>query len=286
MAAYTSREGSAQNPFVKLYRDKVQPLVGDVGMLKGTVMYEGGAKDSHVFPTVNQVVLRELTGLPGSRGEVTPAVYGNPEAKLKEWGVAIATRISWDAKLSFSTHSPLVQMLAQAIGRRSDQVIIDQVISTYGGTNRGGISRVANTALDSGDEKFYSAATHARQALMNKGVPLDECCLVIRSDTHTEFMKSDHVTSDDFTSAQPSEDARYGRIQGFRVYPIAKDRSEGSLPDNRIIAYHRDAIGLAESLGDIDVMRDPGAFGFIIEAMLNSGAAVVDPSRIVVVETA
>ena len=284
MAAYESGSGSIALTNASLFRSTVMETYQESGKLKDTLLYVDNVQgESYNFPWIDDLELVDLSGVPGTDVESGDAIFANRKATLTAKGLVAWTRVDFNAKLAFSPNDVVVRSLVKAIGRKSDQTVIDKVFEVYGTTNNGGISKIA---LGSGDERLYKAASLAREKLLDNGVDEEDCCFVIPSNQHSNFMQSAHIVSGDYVSDRPAQTGKITETQGFMVKRIAKNRGEGGLPANRIMAYHRDAIGLAENLGTVRVDWHGPKIAWCIQAVLNTGAVVIDPKGIVVVETA
>lgn len=287
MTAFTSGDASIALTNAQLFRSVVHEQYQDTGVLKDAVDYVGNVQgEKYNYPYSEAMELVDLTGTPGTDVEQVDAVFANRTATLEAKGLVAYTRVDFNAKLAFTPNDPIVRHVNKALGRTSDQTVINKVFEVYGTSNNGGISKITNSQIGSGSERLYKAATLAREKLLDNGVDESDCCFVMRSDLHSAFMDSQKITSRDYVDGRPAQTGMVTLVQGFRVKRIASKRGEGGLPANRILAFHRDAIGLAENLGTVRVDWAPPKLAWAIQCVLNTGAAVIDPTGIVVVETA
>ena len=115
---------SLSNAFVTLFDAEVKQAYQGKAQLVGAVRQRRGVEGSTVkFPKVGRGVATPRIG----QTDVTPLNVGfsNVTLTLEDWIAAEYSDIFSQAKVNFDERQELVQVVASAMGRRQDQLILD-----------------------------------------------------------------------------------------------------------------------------------------------------------------
>jgi hypothetical protein len=202
---------------------------------------------------------------------------------LQDWNAAEYADIFNQAKVNFDERQELVQVVANAIGRRQDQIILDSLAASStanvvtedeGGTNTG----------------LNVAKLRAAKKLLDKNnVPMDNRHIIIHANSLASILGETAVTSADFNTVRALVSGELNTFLGFTFHTIG-DRAEGGLPiadsERKLWAFHRDAIGYAEGIAPrTEINYIPEKTSFLVNAVFSAGAIAIDAEGIVEVQT-
>lgn len=192
-----------------------------------------------------------LANQKATQADVTPMdiTHGRQTANLENWNAPEYTDIFDQAEVNFDEKSELAMVIAKAIGRREDQLIIDAMTAvTFAATNDSDpdtgrvfdISATRNFDLSS----IRSAKGHFDDIEADS----DDRHLVLRAQALQKLLEDDTVTSTDFNTVKALVNGELDTFMGFKFHVIGT-RVEGGLPgvaaDRIAYAYHKPAVGLA-----------------------------------------
>ena len=136
---------SLSNAFVTLFDAEVKQAYQGVAQLVPAVRQRRGVEGSTVkFPKVGKGIATARV----PQSDVTPMNVGfsNVTCTLSDWNAAEYSDIFSQQKVNFDERNELVKVVANAIGRRQDQLILDALAASStslvvdedeGGTNTG-----------------------------------------------------------------------------------------------------------------------------------------------------
>jgi hypothetical protein len=268
--------------FVTLFDAEVKQAYQAKAQLVGAVRQRRGVEGSTVkFPKVGKGVA--TVRVPQS--DVTPlnVSFSNVTATLQDWNAAEYSDIFNQQKVNFDERQELVQVVANAIGRRQDQIILDSLAASStanvvtedeGGTNTG----------------LNVAKLRAAKKLLDKNnVPMDNRHIIIHANSLASILGETAVTSADFNTVRALVSGELNTFLGFTFHTIG-DRAEGGLPiadsERKLWAFHRDAIGYAEGIAPrTEINYIPEKTSFLVNAVFSAGAIAIDAEGIVEVQT-
>lgn len=189
------------------------------------------------------------------RGVATPRIpqsdvipmnlgYTEKSATLTDWNAAEYTDLFNQAEVNFDEQRELAFVIASAMSRREDQLIIDAldaanqsnqtVATSIGGTNTG-----INLAKLRKSKRLLDAA----------GVPSSDRHFVMSAiGLNDQLLGTTEATSSDYNTVKALVQGEVDTFLGFKMHMI-EDRDEGGLAlasnSRTNFAYHKDAIGLA-----------------------------------------
>jgi len=212
-------------------------------------------------------------------------VHGNATATLEDWNAAEYTGIFNQQKVNYKEQDKLATIIANAIGRREDQLILDALDAAATtltvDTNVGGAGTGLNTA------KIRRAAM-----LMNKkGVPRGkgERTIVVSASGMEELLGDTQVTSTDYNVVKTLYDGEISHWVGFE-FKVMEDRDEGGLPKSGNLrssfAYHKSAIGLAVGINmRTEVNYIAHKTSWLANGIFSAGSVAIDADGIVELTT-
>lgn len=209
-------------------------------------------------------------------------VHGNATAVLEDWNAAEYTDIFNQQKVPYSETQALANVIAKAIGRREDQMVIDALDA----------AATANVVPDSvGDTTGMNVAKLLRaKALMDDGdVDDEDRYMAISARGLEQLLGNTEVTSADFNAVKSLVHGEVDYFLGFKFKKFGR-REEGGLPISGTtrtnFAYQKQAVGLAIGK-DFSVAVDWIAHktSWLSNGMFIGGAVAIDADGIVEIET-
>ncbi len=187
------------------------------------------------------------------------------------------------AKVNFDERSELVKVVANAIGRRQDQLIINALAASS-------TSNVV-TEDEGGTDTGLNVAKlrAAKKALDKNNVPMDNRHIIIHANSLSNLLSETAVTSADFNTVRALVSGELNTFLGFTFHTIG-DRDEGGLAiassERKLWAFHRDAIGYAEGIAPrTEINYIPEKTSWLVNAVFSAGAIAIDAEGIVEVQT-
>ena len=270
------------NAFVQLFDAEVKQAYQAKAQLVGAVRQRRGVEGSSVkFPKVGKGVA--TARIPQT--DVTPMNVGFSQVTctLADWNAAEYSDIFSQQKVNFDERQELVQVVANAIGRRQDQIILDAL--------SGSSTSLVVTEDEGGDNTGLNVAKlrAAKKLLDKNNVPFDNRHMIIHANSLASLLGETSVTSSDFNTVRALVSGEVNTFLGFTFHTIG-DRSEGGLPvassERKLWAFHRDAIGYAEGIAPrTEVNYVPEKTSFLVNALFSAGAIAIDAEGIVEVQT-
>ena len=258
--------------------------------------YQGAAK---LRPTV-----RVKTGIRGSshrftvigKGIATPRIpqtdvvpmnvgYTNATANIADWNAPEYTDIFDQQKVNFDEQRQLATVIAFAIGRREDQLLLDALAASgttkIVDTNEGGAATNLNTA------KYRKA----KQLLDQSGVMQGERVMCVHANNIFGLLGDTTATSADFATIKALVNGEVETWLGFKTIMI-EDRDEGGLGIAATVrtgfAYHGGLMGSMGLAVGIDFRTEINYIAektsWLINGLFSAGAVAIDPVGIAEVD--
>lgn len=254
------------------------------GMLRATVeIADNIVGSTHRFNKMGK-------GLATKRIDQTDVIpmnisHGNATATLEDWNAAEYTGIFNQQKVPYKEQDKLASIIANAIGRREDQLIIDAldasattltVASSIGGAGTG-----LNTAK----------CRRARRLLNEQGVPKGkgDRSFVISSEGMEQLLGDSDANTVDKNVIKALYDGDISHWVGFDFIEL-EERDEGGLPkaanDRTNFAYHKMSAGLAVGINmRTEVNYIPVKTSYLANGIFSAGSVAIDALGIVDVTT-
>ena len=267
------------NAFVTLFDAEVKQAYQAKAQLVGAVRQRKGVEGSTAkFPKVGKGVAT----LRIPQTDVTPlnVDFSQVTATMQDWNAAEYSDIFMQQKVNFDERQELVQVVANAIGRRQDQLIIDAL--TASSTSNTVSNDIGGTDTNLNLDKLLAA-----KKLLDKGnVPPQDRHMVIHANSLASILAEQKLTSSDYASVKALVSGEINTFLGF-TFHVLGDRTEGGLAvdgslDRTVWAFHKDAVGYAEGMGPkTEINYVPEKTSFLVNSMFSAGAVAIDAEGIV-----
>lgn len=213
--------------------------------------------------------------------DVTPlnVSYSQVTATMEDYIAAEYSDIFNQAKVNFQDRAELVQVVAGAIGRRMDQVVIDALVASSG-TNT-----VSNDIGGTDTNLNVAKLRAAKKAMDAKNVPAEGRVIIAHANNMDALLAETAVTSSDFNTVKALVTGEVNTFLGFRFVSLG-DRDEGGLAidgsnDRIVYAFHRDAMGLGIGMNQTSrVDYIPEKTSYLVASMFSAGSVAIDAEGI------
>jgi len=264
--------------FVTLFDAEVKQAYQGTAVLRPAIRVRSGVEgSSYKFPKIGKGVAQ--VRIPQT--DVTPlnVSYGQVTATLSDYIAAEYSDIFSQAKVNFDERSELVKVVASAVGRRQDQLILDALIASS--TSNTVASSVGGANTNMNLDKLLAA----KKALDAKNVPMDNRHIIIHANNLAGVLGETKVTSSDFNTVKALVNGELNTFLGF-TFHVLGDRDEGGLPlssgDRKVYAFHRDALGMAEGIAPkTEINYIPEKTSWLVTSLFSAGAVAIDAEGIV-----
>ena len=181
------------------------------------------------------------------------------------------------AEVNFDEKQELARTIAQSLGRRCDQLVIDAMDAetTY-----------AATVVEGGTNLTTAKVIDAQVALRRQGVPNSELFAVVNAGGLDGLLNQEEVTSSDYANVKALVNGDVDTFGGFK-FIVVEDRDEGGLPlpsTRTCFAFHRDAVGVGIGMNQkSEINYVPEKTSFLVSSMFSAGAVAIDAEGIVAI---
>jgi hypothetical protein len=270
---------SLSNAFVTLFDAEVKQAYQGKAMLVPAVRQRRGVEGSTVkFPKVG----RGVATVRVPQTDVTPLNVGfsTVTLTLADYNAAEYSDIFSQAKVNFDERQELVQVVAGAMGRRQDQMILDALSGSS-------TSLTVANSIGGATTNMNIAKLREAKRLLDKGnVPPDGRNIIIHANGLANLLSETSVTSSDFNSVKALVQGEINTYLGF-TFHVLGDRSEGGLPidgslDRTCYAFHKDAVGYGEGIAmrtEINYIAEKTSW--LVNEVFSAGAIAIDDEGIV-----
>jgi len=266
---------SISNAFVTLFDTEVKQAYQADAVLRNTVRLRTGVTAStHKFPKIGSGVAQVRV----PQTDVTPlnVTYSQATVTLTDYIAAEYSDIFNQAKVNFDERQELVQVVAKAIGRRSDQMIIDALAASSTSLT------VATSIGGAGTNLNMAKLREAARLLNTANVPAEDRYMLIHASQLASLLSETSVTSSDFNTVKALVQGEINTFMGF-TFNVIGDRTEGGLTGGgsgstrKVYAYHKMAIGMAESMAiRSEINYIPEKTSWLVSSMFSAGAVAID----------
>ena len=266
---------SISNAFVTLFDTEVKQAYQADAVLRNTVRLRTGVTAStHKFPKIGSGVAQVRV----PQTDVTPlnVTYSQATVTLTDYIAAEYSDIFNQAKVNFDERQELVQVVAKAIGRRSDQMIIDALAASSTSLT------VATSIGGAGTNLNMAKLREASRLLNTANVPAEDRYMLIHASQLASLLSETSVTSSDFNTVKALVQGEINTFMGF-TFNVIGDRTEGGLTGGgsgstrKVYAYHKMAVGMAESMAiRSEINYVPEKTSWLVASMFSAGAIAID----------
>ena len=270
---------SLSNAFITLFDAEVKQAYQGKAMLVPAVRQRRGVEGSTVkFPKVGKGVATIRV----PQTDVTPlnVAFSTVTCTLSDYNAAEYSDIFSQAKVNFDERQELVQVVAGAMGRRQDQMILDALTASS-------TSLTVSNDIGGTDSNLNVAKLREAKRLLDKNnVPPEGRHIIIHGNGLASLLSETSVTSSDFNSVKALVQGDINSFLGFTFHTMG-DRSEGGLVidgslDRSCFAFHQMAVGYGEGIGmrtEINYIAEKTSW--LVNEVFSAGAIAIDDEGIV-----
>ena len=250
----------------------------NAGLLKGAVTVRNNVVgDTYKFRNMG----KGLANQKSTSDLVTPMdiTHGFATATLQNWNAPEYTDMFDAQTVNFDEKQELASTIAQSLGRRCDQLVIDAMDAE---------TVYAGTVVEGGTNLTTAKVIEAQVALRAQGVPNSNLYAAINAQGLGGLLNQEEITSSDYNNVKALVNGDVDTFGGFK-FVVIEDRAEGGLTEAANIVdsyfFSQDAVGLAIGIDiktDVDWIADRTSW--LCNGMLKAGAVSRDGLGIVKVQ--
>lgn len=219
------------------------------------------------FRKVNQVISVPTAYL--AAVTIQDPGYNKVLCTLQKYTTPTAVDEVQELTVNFDAKMENAMLVAQAMGRRSDQITIDAIAADVGDT-------IPNGGTNFNYEKF----TTVLEFFDNHAVPLAERFVAMSASNFKSLMQDDQFVSTFYTKNDVIDRARIREYLGFNVVVIPQ-MTEGGLPINgniqTALAWHKMSTGMGIGMNfRTEINYIPQNTSYLVNGVFSAGAVVID----------
>jgi Tfp pilus assembly protein PilV len=203
--------------------------------------------------------------------------YTKSSATLNKYTAPIAIDSVQELTVNFDSKMESAMLVADAMGRRSDQICIDALDADPGAT-------IAN----GGTNFTYAKYTQVVEQFEDNAVPPAERYVAMSASNFRALLAAQEFTNLDYTSNRVLDKGWAVQYLGFNLI-IVPSMSEGGLPlagsIRTALAWHKMAIGMAVSHDfRTEINYLPEKTSWLCNGVFSAGAVVIDNRGVVAID--
>lgn len=203
--------------------------------------------------------------------------YNYATATLQKYTAPTGVDEVQELTVNFDAKMENAMLVAQAMGRRSDQITINALNANPG-----------DTIADGGTNFTYNKFLEVKAFFDNNAVPLEERFLAISAYQAQSLAKADQFVSTFFTTNDYIDRAKATQYLGFNLIVIPQ-MVEGGLPKTGNIrtcfAWHKMSSGMGIGKNfRTEVNYIPQNTSWLINGVFSAGATVIDNTGVLAIE--
>ncbi len=245
-------------------------------LLRDTIRMKNNVIGATVeFRKVNQVIAVPTAYL--AAVTIQDPDYTKYIATLVKYTAPTAVDEVQELTVNFDAKMENALLVAQAMGRRSDQIVIDALAADPG-----------DTIVNGGTNFNYFKFTKAIEFFDNNAVPLSERFVAMSASNFRSLLGDDQFVSTFYTKNDVIDRARVREYLGFNVI-IIPQMTEGGLPQTgdiqTALAWHKmsTGMGIGENFRtEINYIAQNTAW--LINGVFSAGATVIDNRGVLAIE--
>jgi len=195
--------------------------------------------------------------------------YNKAVATLLKYTAPTAVDSVQELTVNFDAKMENAMLVADALGRRSDQITIDALAADVG-----------STIVDGGTNFTYTKYTRMMEFFENNAVPLGERFVAMSASNFRSLLAADQFVSTFYTQNRVLDRAFVKEYLGFNLI-IIPEMTEGGLPKTgnirTALAWHRQSTGMGvghDFRTEINYL--PRETSWLINGIFSAGAVVID----------
>lgn len=272
---------AAVTEFDSIIKDRFQGMC----MLKNFVDKRMGVVgNSYEFLNRN-ITEAQLRGGYGTQLPMVNNHYARPVAQLVPWAWVSPTDIFSQTTVNFDELSSLADVEAGALGRRTDKIIINAA--------KAATLAASNIIGDGGTNLTTEKLIQVRGIAAAIGIPINEITVAISALGLASLLNEEKITNIFYNDSKPLASGTLFHYLGMNIVTLPDNLGlppdgttfNGSLPKTGTVctayAFHKRAIGYAESTIGARVDYSASQGSWITNAPLIAGAVAVDPTGII-----
>jgi hypothetical protein len=245
-------------------------------LLRDTIRMKNAVIGATVeFRKVNQVIAVPTAYL--AAVTIQDPDYTKHIATLIKYTAPTAVDEVQELTVNFDAKMENALLVAQAMGRRSDQIVIDALAADPG-----------DTIANGGTNFNYSKFTQALEFFDNNAVPLAERFVAMSASNFRSLLGDDQFVSTFYTKNDVIDRARIREYLGFNVI-IIPQMTEGGLPQTgdiqTALAWHKmsTGMGIGENFRtEVNYIAQNTAW--LINGVFSAGAVVIDNRGVLAID--
>ncbi len=273
--------------YIQQFDDRVHQLYQEKGSkLRNAVRLRTGVTgEAHSFPVYGKGAALDrgaMASVVGTMGVTATKV----KAILADFVAPEYSDIFQQAKINYDDETQLQMAIAKAMGRKEDQVIIDELAQNSAKT-------IPATFEDRSTAKGLTVAKirRAKRLLDNDGVDPEDRYFVVTPGGIEALLGETEVTSADYNSVRALVQGEVDTFLGFKFIMIADcidaKNAQLGLPgvgsaDRKYFAFHKEALGLAIGIDhrtEINYVAERTSW--LVNGVFSAGAKTIDATGIV-----
>ena len=246
-------------------------------LLEKAVRLKTGTKGEIVnFPVFGKGIANQKA----PQDTVTPLNISsrNVPVTLQDWYAAEYVGREFINKIAVNATQEYSKLCSWALGRRTDQIIIDVIE----GANYGGGAGQGNSVAAGGVGFTYDKFREGHKFLRANSAMGNNYC-IMDAEAESDLLDELQLTSSDFRMNRPldSDGLNGANVLGMN-FIVIPDMAESGLPAGKAFMINNMAVGMAsnERLGG-DISWENDKASFLVNMWLESGAAVIDATGMV-----
>lgn len=195
--------------------------------------------------------------------------YSQFSAILQKYTAPTAVDSVQELTVNFDTKMENAMIVANALGRRSDQIIINALAASPG-----------STVVDGGTNMTYSKYTQIIQFFENNAVPLPERFVAMSASNFRSLLAQDQFVSTFYTQNRVLDKGFVRDYLGINLI-IIPQMNEGGLPKSgnirNVFAWHKQSTGMGighDFRTEINYL--PRETSWLVNGIFSAGAVVID----------
>ena len=213
----------------------------------------------------------------GSSSLVVPMdiTHSLPSATLTNHEHPEYTDIFDQATVNFDEKSKLAETIGKAMGRTTDQLVIDALIAgTYN------TSYTAGTGLDiaAGGTAFTTAKLRTLRAFFDDLEVEGTQTILVSGGGMESLLAQTETTSSDYNTIKALVNGELNSFMGFNFVKIGAQRLEGGLGSSVAYCFNSDSVGLAIGIDEqTHVDWIPERTSWLCNGLVKAGSVLIDP---------
>lgn len=203
--------------------------------------------------------------------------YSPVTCSLVKYTAPTAVDVVEELTVNFDVKMENAMLVADALGRRSDQIMIDALEADPG-----------DTIVDGGTNFTYEKYTQVIEFFDDNAVPLADRFIALSANSFKSLLQQDEFTSTFYTQNRVLDRGFIREYLGINVI-IIPSMTEGGLPlaanIRKCFAWHKQALGMA--IGHnfrTEINYLPRETSWLINGIFSAGAVVIDNRGVIEID--